>query len=107
MFLQVSVCPWGGCLPQSLVGYSPPEQTPLRADLPGADAPPGVDISREWTPPGEDTPGATTSPPPDQTPPWSIHPLSRHPLRETATAADGTLPTGMHSCCLNVHNVHL
>ena len=31
---------------------------------------------------------------PRQTPP------SRHPLPETATAADGTKPTGMHSCIL-------
>ena len=34
--------------------------------------------------------------------PLDIHPLGRHPLgrhpQETATAADGIHPTGMHSC---------
>ena len=72
MFLQACVCPHGGggCLPQCILGYPPPEQTPLREQ---------------------------THPPPtrEQTPP----PRSRHPTpRETATAADGTHPTGMHSC---------
>ena len=48
--------------------------------------------------------------PPGQTPPAGRHPLGRHPPwanthleqshpPETATAADGTHPTGMHSCC--------
>ena len=27
-----------------------------------------------------------------------IHPPGRHPHQQTATAADGTHPTGMHSC---------
>ena len=48
----------------------------------------GVCLSACWdtTPPGKDTP-------------WSRHPSrSRHPPGETATAADGTHPTGMHSC---------
>ena len=31
------------------------------------------------------------------------HPLGRHPPQQTTTAADGTHPTGMHSCyCLFV-----
>ena len=52
-------------------------------------------------PPGADTlPGADT--PPEQTPPRGADtsPRSRHPPppRDTATAADGTHPTGMHSC---------
>ena len=34
-----------------------------------------------------------------QTPhPPARHPLGRHPPGQTATAADGTHPTGMHSC---------
>ena len=47
----------------------------------GADTPPGAD------PPGADTPllGADTP-----------------PLGETVTAADGTHPTGMHSCIWQV-----
>ena len=32
----------------------------------------------------------------------SRHPLGRHPPLETATAAEGTHPTGMHSC-LQLH----
>ena len=39
-------------------------------------------------------------PPPGQTPPADTpgrHPLGRHP-QQTATAPDGTRPTGMHSC---------
>ena len=47
--------------------------------------------SPRQTPPGKHTPGI---------PPWAdIHPppLDRHPL-QTATAADDTHPTGMHSC---------
>ena len=53
MFLQVSVCPRGGSLPQCMLGYH-------------------------------------------------IPPGSKHPPRpqQTATAADGTHPTGMHSCLL-------
>ena len=34
-------------------------------------------------------------------PPWSDTPLGRHP-HEMATAADGTHPTGMHSCSVKV-----
>ena len=45
-------------------------------------------------PPGPDSPGPDT--PWDQTPPWADNP----PPEETATAADSTHPTGMHSCCL-------
>ena len=36
--------------------------------------------------------------PPRQTPPRADIPLSRHPPQQTATAADGMHPTGMHSC---------
>ena len=34
--------------------------------------------------------------PPEQTPPWQQTPPTR--TQQTATAADGTHPTGMHSC---------
>ena len=37
----------------------------------------------------------TTPPPPGRPPPWG-----RHSAPETATTADGTHPTGMHSCYL-------
>ena len=52
----------------------------------GADTP-GSRHPREQTPPG------SRHPPGADTPPWS-----RHPPWDTATAADGTHPTGMHSC---------
>ena len=62
MFLQVSVCPQGGCLPQCMVGYTPPradtpqEQTPPRADIPPVQTPPlGADTPRSRHPLGADT----------------------------------------------------
>ena len=88
----------------------------------------GVCLSAWWdTPPWEQTPPPWSRHPRsrhplEQTPPWSRHPPSRqpplgadtpqsrhlpgadtpqeqtHPPRDTATAADGTHPTGMHSC---------
>ena len=54
----------------------------------------GICLSACWdtTPPWEQTP----SPPPGaETPP----PGADTPPEQTATAADGTHPTGMHSCC--------
>ena len=36
---------------------------------------------------------------------WGVHPLGRHPLPETATAADGTHPTGMHSLMFVVYSL--
>ena len=91
MFLQASVCPrGGGCLPQCMLGYH----------TPGSRHPPGADPPQSRHPLAVDTPGADTPLPWEQTPP------SRHPPRadtpradtEAATAADGTHPTGMHSC---------
>ena len=78
MLLHLSVILFtGGCLPQCMLGY-----TPLQADTPRADTP--------WA----DTPWTDT---PRQTPPWQTpHP----PSQQTATAADGTHPTRMHSCLL-------
>ena len=71
MFLQVCVCPRGGGVCLSACGDTTPprEQTPPEQ------------TSREQTPQQQTSPGA--DPP---------------PRGETATAADGTHPTGMHSC---------
>ena len=38
-------------------------------------------------------------PPGRQLPNRADTPLGRHPPQQTATAADGTQPTAMHSCC--------
>ena len=71
MFSQVSVCPQGGrCTPLWQTDPS------WKSDTPWADTP--------WQ---ADTPLAGR-------PPWA----GRHPPQQTATAADGTHPTGMHSC---------
>ena len=74
MFSQASVILLtGGCLPQCMLGYTPPwsrppwnrhppeqtppwEQTPPRADPPRADTP------QEWTPPSPQPPGSRHSP---------------------------------------------
>ena len=113
MFLQACVCPQGGCLPQCMVGYTPleqtspisrhppPEQTPHGADTPPQSRPPGSTLPPEQTPPQQQTPPGSRYPPEQIPPPGSRHPpRSRHPPppRETATAADGTHSTGMHSC---------
>ena len=88
MFLQASVCPHGGrgggCLPQCMLGYQPWSRHP-----------PGADTHPEQTPP-EQTP-------PEQTPPRADTPSGADipPLPgDMATAADGTHPTGMHSCSI-------
>ena len=48
----------------------------------------GRHLPRQTPPPGQT--------PPRQTPPWAdTHPVQTQPR----TAADGTHPTGMHSCC--------
>ena len=88
-------CP-GGCLPQCMLGYTP-RQTPTYP----ADTPPGQ------TPPHADTaPGRhplTRHPPVRHPPPGRHPPLGRHPPQQTATAADGTHPTGMHSCLFQIN----
>ena len=75
---------------------TPPKQTPPRADNPREQTPPGADTPPRADPPGADTDTPRADTPPEQTPP----PWSRHLPRETATAADGTHPTGffVHSC---------
>ena len=76
----------GGCLPQCMLGNPPGADTPL-----GSRHPPGAD-----TPQGADTPGSR--PPGADTPLGEDPPGSRQPPLQTATTADGTHPTGMHSC---------
>ena len=68
VFLHVSVCPRGG-LPLGILGCHPPS---------GADPPP---VSWSRPPLGADPPAGAGTPP-----------------KKTATVADGTHPTGMHSC---------
>ena len=104
MFSQVSVCPQGEV-------YVPPRQTPPQADTtPRADTP-QADTPWADTPPGSHPMGRH---PPGQTHPWTDTPLDRQPPGRhlprqtptlgwhhpghTATAADGTHPTGMHYC---------
>ena len=80
LFMGVADTPWAETphpLAEPPPWTDPPEQTPLWADTSRKTAP--------WT----DTP-------------WADTPLGRHPYpprAKTATAADGTHPTGMHSCC--------
>ena len=70
IFSQASVIlsTWGGCVWQTPPAWADPSPR---------------------DPPWADTPWADT---PRQTPPWADTPLP------AATAADGTHPTGMHSC---------
>ena len=82
-------------LPQSrhLPGSRPPwsRHPPSRADTPQ---------EQEQTPPLEQTPPDQTHPLREQTPPGADTPPGPDTPRDTATAADGTHPTGMHSCSL-------
>ena len=82
MFLQACVCPQGRGVP---------DQVPLP-------------LGMENPPPGMENPPRMENPPPDGEPPPDGDPLPR----DTATAADGTHPTGMHSCfgCFGV-NLHI
>ena len=59
---------------------TPPRQTHSRADISGRQTPPQADTT-SWA---------------DTRPPWAATP----PPPEIATGADGTHPTGMHSCLL-------
>ena len=71
------VCPQGG-LPQCMLGYQPPppDQAP-----PWDQAPPGAGIPHRSRHPSR-----------------TRHPLQEQTPQQTATVADGTYPTGMHSC---------
>ena len=93
-----------GCLLQCMLGYTPRADThPWAGTLP------------RQTPPGQTPPWADSHPwvdsLPGQQPPLGRHPLPSaywdtpppcpvHAGIDMATAADGTHPTGMHSCSL-------
>ena len=66
----------------------------------GGHIPPRRHYPTPQTPPRPDTTPVGRQPPPGKTP----LPLGRHLPRQTATAADGTHPTGMHSCSIFVSN---
>ena len=78
---------------------------------PGADThPPQSRPPQEQTPP----PGSKYPPPRSDTPPPKFFSFFLHffcilftppPIQDTATAADGTHPTGMHSCYDNVMRI--
>ena len=105
----LSVILFRGCLPQCILGYTsprqtplsrhPPRQTPPQADTPGRhpshqQTPPRADTPQEQTPSpsGADTPREQT--PLQQTPPYPVH-SGRYRQQ-----AGGTHPTGMHSCSM-------
>ena len=108
-----------GCLAPSARHQTPPSRHSLRRHLPGKTPP--AEISQQTppeqtqlprqTPPGRRPPPLVKCPSPWPDTPWADppvrHPLGRHPLgrhyapptfNQTATAADGTHPTGMHCC---------
>ena len=120
MFLHLPVILFtGGCLDRHApwAENPPPGRHPLQADTPLGRHPPWADNPPGQTPPPgrhllqADTPLGQTTPlgrhPLQADTFWADsslgrHPLDRHPFRadtpETATAADGTHSTGMHSC---------
>ena len=81
------------------VSHSVHRERGCLADTPWADTP--RQTAPGQTPPGTHTPQQT---PPGQTPPWADTPQADPwadtppPAPQTATAADGTHPTGVHSC---------
>ena len=113
MFLQACVCPQGG---EYLTRYTPPvDQVHPPVDQVhtppwdqvhplGPGTPPGT----RYTPLGPCTlPGPGTPPRTRYTPKDQVHSsrTSRYtPPRDTATAADGTHPTGMHFCTILNHS---
>ena len=84
-----------------MLGYTP-RQTPTHpTDTPPGQTPPPCRHCPRQTPPDQTPPSQTS---PGQTPPPGRHPpLGRHPPQQTATAADGTHPTGMHSCLFQIN----
>ena len=95
-----------GCLPQCMLGYTLRSRHPRSRQPPWSRHPPGADTPREQTPHqirpslGVDTPPLGADPPGTKYTPRTKYPLglSTPPPRDTATAVDGTHPTGMHSC---------
>ena len=114
VFTSVCLSTGGGGVSASVhAGMPPRPDTPPGADPPdpsdppsGSRLPPRVETPRQgdppWQgdPPGKETPLARRPPgkeiPQDQTPPGT------RPPQDTTTAADGTHPTGMHSCFIMV-----
>ena len=104
MFLQACVILFtGGCLPQCMLGYHPPEQTPPWEQTPpeqtphGSRHPPRADTPTS-RPPGADTPGSRHTPPWEQTPhleQTTPPPGRRHPLEQTPP--EQTHPPGRHT----------
>ena len=68
-------------------------QPPQSRHLPQSRPPPSRPLLGPGTPRDQAPPPRTRHPPS----PGTRHPL---PRQQTATVADGTHPTGMHSCCL-------
>ena len=97
IFLHLSVILFTGGSASVHAGYHiPPKQAPPRTRHPTDQAPPGTRHPLDQAPPQEQAPPQDQVPPPqDQAPPRTRHTPSR---AEMATAADGTHPTGMHSC---------
>ena len=95
------LCTGGGCLPQYMLGYThPPGQTLPLGRHPPVRHPPVRQLHGQ-TPPGKHPlvrylPWADTSP--GQIPPGNTPPPKPQADVQTATAADGTHLTRMHSC---------
>ena len=96
--------PWDQAHPSG-TRHTHQEQAP-----PGADTPQEQTSPQEQAPPlGADTPRADTpspqdqAPPQEQAPPRQTPPDQASPPQQTATVADDTHPTGMHSCYLSYH----
>ena len=86
----------GVCLPQCMLGYhTPRSRHPHGADTPWEQIP--------WSRHAHRSRHPQSRHPPEQTTPNRHLPQSRQPPQETATAADGTHPTGMHSCLLFIY----
>ena len=85
----LSVCPRGEGVSVSVHGgYTPPQGRP-----------PGADTTPRSRPPQSRHPFQSRHPPGADTPQQTPLPQEQTPQpRETATAADSTHPTGMHSC---------
>ena len=95
LHLSVSNSVHRGCLPQCMLGYHPPGPgtPPPQSRHPQSRPPRSRPLQGPGTPWARHPPGPGTLPPPG--------PGTRPPPRQqTATVADGTHPTGMHSCCL-------
>ena len=125
IFLQACVknCPQGeggGCLPQCMLGYTPPGpgtppwSRPPKAEPPRPSTPPGADTPPPTRPGTHPPPGPGTPPPQPGTPPLEQTPprpgthtrgADPPPGKQTAVygqRAAGTHPTGMHSCLWQV-----